>query len=254
MMEVGNPPLTTAQSRSHFSLWCMMAAPLIAGTDIRNMSAGTREILTNGEAIRVDQDSLGKQGVRVTTGNSEVWVKKLRSITSVKTDTNYAILFFNRNNGAAASVTAAQIASAVGGGITAGKVYQVHDLWAHKDLGDWTAGTYTPPGAIPNNDVFMIRLSPKPVDATLRGFQPAGGMMHFYKNGKLTVNTSKSSPVRITLSDLKGTVVYSQCSAGPQQFFIGTAIRHAGIYLLTMRTGNDFFTQRILWEKGSFKY
>jgi hypothetical protein len=218
------------------------------------MSDSTRRILTNGDAIRVDQDSLGMQGVRITTGNSEVWVKKLSSITTIKTDTNYAVLFFNRNNGAAVSVTAAQIASAVGGGISAGKVYQVRDLWAHKDLGEWTAGTYAPSSAIPNNDVFMIRLSPKPVVSTLRGFQPTGGMLQFDKNGKLTVNTSKTSRVRITLSDLKGRVLYSQYRTGPQQFVIGAAIRHDGIYLLIVRTGNDFFTQRIVWEKGSSKY
>jgi hypothetical protein len=223
----------------------MMAGPLIAGNDIRNMNDSTRRILTNGDAIRVDQDSLGCQGVRITTGNTEVWVKKLGSVSTVKTDTNYAILFFNRNNGGAVSVTAAQIASAVGGGITAGKIYSVRDVWAHKDLGEWTAGTYTPPAAIPNNDVFMIRLSPKEIVSTRLDFQPTRGTIQFDKNGKLTVNTSKFSQVRITLSDLKGRIVYSQCSAGPQQFVIGAAIRHDGIYLLTVRTGNESFTQRI---------
>ena len=250
MLEAGNAPITTIQSRSHFSLWCMMASPLIAGNDIRNMSDSTKIILTNGEAIRVDQDSLGLQGVRVTSGNSEVWVKKLSSVTSIKTDTNYAILFFNRNSGAPASVTAAQIASAVGGGITAGQVYVARDLWAHKDLGEWIAGTYTPPSAIPNNDVFMIRLSPKPAVSIRFGCQPTGGRMQFDKNGMLTVNASKSSPVRVTVSDLKGRVVYSRYGAGLQQFAVGAAIGHDGIYLVTVRTDNYSFTQRILWEKG----
>src|SRR5205814_1280084 len=65
MLEVGNG-MTAAEDRTHFSVWCMMAAPLIAGNDVRKMNAETRTILTNKDAIAIDQDELGVQGFRHT--------------------------------------------------------------------------------------------------------------------------------------------------------------------------------------------
>src|SRR5208283_4641898 len=62
MLEVGNPGLTLAESRAHFSLWCMLAAPLMAGNDVRKMPEEVRAILTNKEVIAIDQDPLGKEG------------------------------------------------------------------------------------------------------------------------------------------------------------------------------------------------
>ena len=77
MLEVGNG-MSVNEDRAHFSLWCMMAAPLIAGNDLRAMSKETNEILTNREVLGVDQDSLGVQGYRYSTQDSiEVWVKPL---------------------------------------------------------------------------------------------------------------------------------------------------------------------------------
>jgi alpha-galactosidase len=78
MLEVGNGGMTTEEYRTHFSLWCMMAAPLVAGNDLGNMSAETAEILKNGELIAIDQDVLGKQGFCFRdNGDYEIWVKKL---------------------------------------------------------------------------------------------------------------------------------------------------------------------------------
>jgi hypothetical protein len=62
MLEVGNGGMTDDEYRSHFSLWAMMAAPLIAGNDLRSMSYKTRSILTAREVIAVNQDPLGRQG------------------------------------------------------------------------------------------------------------------------------------------------------------------------------------------------
>jgi alpha-galactosidase len=77
MMEVGNG-LTVSESRAHFSLWGMLAAPLIAGNDIRKMSREIRDILTNKEVIAIDQDRLGVQGFRYFDfGDVEVWAKPL---------------------------------------------------------------------------------------------------------------------------------------------------------------------------------
>lgn len=92
MMEVGNG-MTEAEDRSHFSMWAMLAAPLIAGNDIRNMSEATRKILTNKAVIAVDQDELGVQGFKYSSKNGvEVWFKPLAN-------DEWAMAVLNRNNG-----------------------------------------------------------------------------------------------------------------------------------------------------------
>ena len=58
MMEVGNG-LSATEGLSHFSMWAILAAPLIAGNDLRSMSAATKTTLTNSEVIAVDQDPMG---------------------------------------------------------------------------------------------------------------------------------------------------------------------------------------------------
>ncbi len=78
MLEVGNGGMTTEEYRTHFSLWCMLAAPLMAGNDLGNMSPETAEILKNSEVIALDQDVLGKQGFCYRdNGDYEIWIKKL---------------------------------------------------------------------------------------------------------------------------------------------------------------------------------
>ena len=61
MLEAGNPGLSLVESRSHFSLWCMLAAPSMVGNNLRKISPEVLKILTNKDAISVDQDKLGKQ-------------------------------------------------------------------------------------------------------------------------------------------------------------------------------------------------
>ncbi len=79
MLEVGNQRLSLNESRVHFTLWCMLAAPLITGNDLRNMADPVKELLTNRELIAINQDSLGKQGFKIyDEGNFEVWQKPLR--------------------------------------------------------------------------------------------------------------------------------------------------------------------------------
>jgi alpha-galactosidase len=79
MLEVGNGKLTLAENRSHFSLWAILAAPLLAGNDLPNMKPEIRNILTNRDVIAIDQDPLGKQGTRAyTDGEVEVWTRNLK--------------------------------------------------------------------------------------------------------------------------------------------------------------------------------
>jgi alpha-galactosidase len=122
MLEVGNGGMSATEYRTHFSLWCLLAAPLIAGNDLRAMSDATREILLNRELIAVDQDALGRQGTRLLTRDGiEIWAKPLH-------DGGRALGLFNRGEAkATASLTWAEA------GFSA-RPSSVRDLWQHSDL------------------------------------------------------------------------------------------------------------------------
>ena len=90
MLYVGNGVLTEQEDRAHFSLWCMLAAPLMTGNDLRNMQESTRTLLTNKELIAIDQDPLGKQGFKIKDyGEFEVYYKPLQN-------GDMAVCLFNR--------------------------------------------------------------------------------------------------------------------------------------------------------------
>jgi alpha-galactosidase len=78
MLEVGNGGITNEEYKTHFTLWCMLAAPLMAGNDLGNMDSETKKILSNSGIISLDQDSLGNQAFCFRdNGEYEIWIKKL---------------------------------------------------------------------------------------------------------------------------------------------------------------------------------
>ena len=80
MLEVGNPGLSVNEARAHFSMWCILAAPLICGNDLKNMSPDITEILLQRDLIAINQDPLGKQGFKIyDEGNFEIWQKPLQN-------------------------------------------------------------------------------------------------------------------------------------------------------------------------------
>jgi alpha-galactosidase len=91
MLEVGNG-LTDAENRDHFSMWCMLASPLMAGNDLRKMTEATKNVLTNKNVIAVGQDPLGIGGFAYTEKDSvETWLKPLQN-------GDWAVCFMNRSN------------------------------------------------------------------------------------------------------------------------------------------------------------
>ena len=145
MLEVGNG-LNDTEGRAHFSMWCIMAAPLITGNDLSSMSATTKAILTNPEVVAVDQDPLGQQG-RVVAGsgtNQEVWSKTLTG-----TNTRAVALFNRGSSSASITVKWSQI------GIPAGSA-TVRDLWQAKDLGPFT-DEYTASN-VASHEVVMLKI------------------------------------------------------------------------------------------------
>src|SRR5947208_4729399 len=129
MLEVGNGGMNEDAYKTHFSLWAMLAAPLIAGNDLTKMTPYTVEILTNREVIAVDQDPAGKQGCRIAQeGAFEVWMKPMA-------DGSRVVGLFNRQRTVEQmTVNFSQI------GIHS--VATVRDLWLKKDLGTFS-GKYS---------------------------------------------------------------------------------------------------------------
>jgi alpha-galactosidase len=146
MLEVGNSGMSLTEYRAHFSMWCLLAAPLMAGNDIRSMTADIRDILTNKEVIAIDQDPLGREGHRVKRADGlEVWAKQLA-------DGGRAVALLNRT-AAEAKVTASWTDIGYPEHVAA----KVRDLWAKKDLGEKT-GEFS--AAVPSHGVVMVRVEP----------------------------------------------------------------------------------------------
>lgn len=153
MLEVGNGGMTFDEYKAHFSLWAIMAAPLMAGNDLRNMSDETKSILLNHEVIAVNQDPLGIQGrIIIDRGyGGQVWLKPL-------TDGSRAVAFLNLSSQELelyvrwSQIDIPQSPAAV------------RDLWAHADL-----GTHTDTGNdfderfktnVPSHGIVMVRITP----------------------------------------------------------------------------------------------
>ncbi len=146
MLEVGNGGMTKEEYRSHFSMWAMFSAPLLAGNDISNMTADTKEILLNKDVIAIDQDPLGRQGHRVKkTGDLEVWSKQLQ-------DGGRAVALLNRGP-AAAKISVAWTDIGYPDAISA----SVRDLWTKKESSA-VKGNYSVD--VPSHGVVMIRVKP----------------------------------------------------------------------------------------------
>jgi alpha-galactosidase len=146
MLEVGNGGMTNAEYQAHFSLWALLAAPLIAGNDVRSMSPEIKNILTNPEVIAVNQDKLGREGRRVgKDGDLEVWAKTLA-------DGTRAVILLNRGTSDSKITVAWEDL-----GYPAHLSAKLRDLWAHKDLGSFTA-SYS--AKVPSHAVIMVKIAP----------------------------------------------------------------------------------------------
>jgi alpha-galactosidase len=146
MLEVGNGGMTDIEYRSHFSLWAILAAPLIAGNDLRNMRPEIHDILTNKEIIAVNQDALGQEGERVAkNGDLEVWAKQLK-------DGSRAVVLLNRSE-SEQEIAANWEDLGYPKTISA----SVRDLWQHKDLGKMT-GKFS--ARVAPHGVVMVTVKP----------------------------------------------------------------------------------------------
>jgi alpha-galactosidase len=168
MLVVGNPGVSLDESRAQLSLWAIMAAPLIAGNDLPNMSPEVMQLLANREVIAVAQDQAGTPGnIADDTGTGlQVWARPLA-------DGSRAVALLNRTD-SPAPITAIWEKVGLPPGSAAAR-----DLWAHADLGTF-AGSMT--ATVPAHGVVMLRvasaspagwLSERAPSALSNGYGPA---------------------------------------------------------------------------------
>ena len=134
---------------THFSLWCLMKAPLLIGCDLTKIDNESLRILTNPEVVAVNQDKMGVQGTKrktSTDGTNEVWAGPLDGGA-------YAVVLLNRGT-VASNITA----SWSDFGVDPSKEADVRDLWQMKDLGNMK-GSVT--ATVPSHGVVMYKITPE---------------------------------------------------------------------------------------------
>ncbi|OAB43046.1 NPCBM/NEW2 domain-containing protein [Paenibacillus antarcticus] len=215
MLQVGNG-MTYEEDKSHFSMWAIMASPLIAGNDLRTMSAQTKEILTNKEVIAVNQDPMGIQGIRVVkNGDKEVWAKPLENRSSG------AVALFNRSN-SATNITVNWNDLGISGSAS------VRDLWAHQDKGSFSS-LYT--ANVPAHGIIVLKIKAN----------SAFGMdnFQFSKNSKQDIAVSMATDGKSFIDLKKG----SELLVNGQDYVIdGERLVLKKEYLKALTNGNITFT------------
>jgi len=146
MLEIGNGGMTADEYRTHMSLWSLLAAPLIAGNDLRTMSDETKSILMNTEVIAIDQDPNYKPATSVSSENNiEVWMRPLH-------DGSVAVGLFNRGD---APAEATFKRSSLPPNL-AGKKVKARDLWKHEAV---TIGADGFTATVPSHGVVLLKIS-----------------------------------------------------------------------------------------------
>jgi alpha-galactosidase len=136
--------MTASEARAQFTMWAILAAPLVLGDDIRSMPARTRALVTSAEAIAIDQDVLGSQGRRIArAGGGEVWVRQLSG-------GDRAVAFLNRGRSAMSIRSTAALI-----GLPGAPSYSVRDVWA----GRTSATTGSVAAVVPGHGAVLLRVS-----------------------------------------------------------------------------------------------
>ncbi|MFF1711446.1 NPCBM/NEW2 domain-containing protein [Streptomyces sp. NPDC058268] len=144
MLEVGNGGMTATEYRTHFSMWSIMASPLLIGSDLRKATPETFDIIGNKEVIAVDQDPLGKQGdVLSSEGGRWVVAKEMK-------DGSRAVALFNETGTPQSIATSAKAV-----GLPDADGYTLRDLWKHKSYN--TAGKIS--ATVPAHGTVLLRVA-----------------------------------------------------------------------------------------------
>lgn len=188
MLEVGNGGMTDTEYRTHFSMWSIMAAPLLIGTDLRTAPESAFEILTNDEVIAVDQDRLGKQG-EVVSSQGGRWV-----VSKELADGSRAVALFNEGSRAQRIETTTKAV-----GLPKARGYTVRDLWKHSDTN--TTGTIA--ATVPAHGTVLVRVH---ADRKWAQHPPA---VDVHAGGDTVTEAGRTVRITSEATDLGGTAAHS---------------------------------------------
>jgi len=262
MLQVGNLK-TDIENRAHFSLWCILAAPLMAGNDLRAMSDSVRTILTAPEVIAINQDVRGIQGCKVfDSGDQEVYNKPLHDGTT-------AVLLLNKGREPAdITVTWDKI------GLSGRQ--KVRDLWERKDLGRYRDSFSA--CDLPQHGHMLIKVgspgpplpAPKPVPPHLYTVTRGGetylsDLYYIWKRGNVPRSDKNYSDGPITMDGTRysrglgckgNSRVMYKVNGGARIFkaVVGLDDSYAGTGTGRFRVYNeDFFGNRVLFDSGKME-
>lgn len=140
------------EARAHFTMWAIMASPLLLGYDLRSSPRSLNDLVGNAEVIAVDQDVAGNQGIPYRSGNAMVVVRAL------STSGTRAVAFLNRGERPIeASVSWTEM------GFARGSKAHVRDLWAHRDDRDAIDAIKV---ELPAHGAALLRVQGEPADPT----------------------------------------------------------------------------------------
>jgi alpha-galactosidase len=217
MLEVGNGGMTDTEYRTHFSLWSVMAAPLLIGSDLRKASPATFAILGNKEVIAVDQDPLGKQGAVISSEGGR-WV-----VAKEMQDGSRAVALFNETGDAQRiSTTAGAV------GLPKASAYTLRDLWQHRSYN--TAGTIS--ATVAAHGTVLVRAT---ADRHWAQHPPA---VELGLDGSPLVESGRTAAVTSTVTDLGRTPAghVSVTLTGPDGWTVAAASRTTARVLPTGRS------------------
>ncbi|HYS36050.1 MAG TPA: RICIN domain-containing protein [Pseudonocardiaceae bacterium] len=223
MLIAGLPGFSDAQNRTHLSLWAISGAPLIAGNELTGMSGATQAILTNRELIAVDQDPLGRQGVKVAEDQPGLQVyRKVLSGSGRR-----AVVLLNRTGSAA--ITARWSALGLTGSAS------VRNVWTATNLGSFTTGVTT---TVPAGQAVLLTVTG--TDATNQGRQIVGAQ------SSRCVDVPNASTTNGTQAQLW------DCNGQPNQSWTTTAGRQLMVLgskcLDALNQGTTNGTQVVIWD------
>jgi hypothetical protein len=224
MLITGMPGFTAAQNRTHMSLWAVSGAPLLAGNNLATMSTATRDILSNREVIAIDQDALGRQGVKVAEAVSgqQVYSKVLSG------SGRRAVVLLNRTTSAAAiTVRFADLGLAA--------TASARNIWTATDLGS-LSGSYT--ATVPAREAVLLTVTGTEAPATT-------GRIAGRQSGRC-VDINNFSTVNGTQAQLW------DCTGASNQTWTYTAARQFTVYgakcLDAYGQGTANGTKVVIWD------
>lgn len=232
----GNRSPNENEYRSHMSLWCIMAAPIIMGNDIRNMNQATKDILLNKEVIAVNQDSAGIQGTKIKSQSGlDVWCKPLGS----KDGDTKAVALFNRNdNTRDITVNFSDIG-------LSGEVH-VRDLWKKEDKGLFD-GSFTMP--VEAHNTAMLKIVKPTVLRAQRALQAqrSARFSALQTNGRLMIaplNSTEEYDLSVCLSD--GRIIARKSG---NTGVVSIPVANNGVYIVRVGSGANMEVKTLALHK-----